>query len=190
MTDDHQALRYRHISDALVKAGYAITATINPDDVFGLIEQERPDLVLLNLMLPGVDGIEPMKDITKPDGTPVIFVSAYGQDQLLAREFEAGAAHYVVKPFSPTELVARIRAALRKRETPEPSGPYVLLNLTIDYAARRATFAGSPVLLTSVKYRTLVELSANAGRVLTYEICCSGCGTESSIPPCGPYEPS
>ena len=54
--------------------------------------------MLLNLMHPGVDGIEPMKDITKPDGTPVIFVSAYGQDQLLAREFEAGAAHYVVKP--------------------------------------------------------------------------------------------
>jgi DNA-binding response OmpR family regulator len=74
--------------------------------------------------------------------------------------------------------VARIRAALRKRETPEPSGPYVLVNLTIDYAARRATFAGSPVLLTSIEYRTLVELSANAGRVLTYEICCSGCGTE------------
>ena len=90
VTDDHQALRYRHISDALVKAGYAITATTDPDDLFGLIEQERPDLVLLNLMLPGVDGIEPMKDITKPDGTPVIFESAHGQDQLLAREFEAG----------------------------------------------------------------------------------------------------
>ena len=99
---------------------------------------------------------------------PVIFVSAYGQDQLIARAFETGAADYVVKPFSPTELVARIRAALRSRQSPEPSMPYVNGDLTIDYSERRVTLAGRPVRLTAMEYRMLTQLSANAGKVLTY----------------------
>ena len=78
----------------------------------------------------------------------------------------------MVKPFSPTELVARIKAALRKREAPEwaePSEPYVFGELTIDYAERRATLAGRPVQLTAIEYGLLFELSANAGRVMTYD---------------------
>ena len=81
--------------------------------------------MLLDLMLPGVDGIDLMKEIVSASDVPVIFVSAYGQDQLVAKAFEVGADDYVVKPFSPTELVARIRAALRRRTTSEPSVPYV-----------------------------------------------------------------
>ena len=165
--DDPEALRY--IRDALVKAGYAVIATSDPGDVPQLIEEDKPHLALLDLMLPGIDGIELMRNIFETDDTPVIFVSAYGQDQLVAKAFEAGADDYVVKPFSPTELVARIRAALRKREVPEPSGPFVLGDLTIDYIARRVTLAGSPVRLTPIEYRTLAELSVNAGRVVTYE---------------------
>ena len=80
-----------------------------------------------------------------------------------------GAVDYVVKPFSPTELAARIRAALRKREVSEPSEPYVLGDLVVDYADRRVTLAGRPVELMAIEYRLLAELSANAGRVLTYE---------------------
>ena len=165
--DDDQALRY--IRDALVKSGYAVVATGDPDDVPRLMEQENPHLVLLDLMLPGADGIELMKDIMDMNDVPVIFVSAYGQDRLVARAFEMGADDYVVKPFSPTELVARIRAALRRRTTSEPSVPYVLGDLTVDYAERLVTLAGIPVVLTAIQYRLLVELSANAGRVLTYE---------------------
>ena len=100
---------------------------------------------------------------------PVIFVSAYGQDRLVSRAFEMGADDYVVKPFSPTELVARIGAALRRRTTSEPSIPYVVGDLTIDYTERLVTLGGSPIDLTAIQYRLLVELSANAGRVLTYE---------------------
>ena len=165
--DDDQALRY--IRDALVKAGYAVIATGDPEDVPRLVEEEKPNLVLLDLMLPGVDGIDLMKEITSAGNVPVIFVSAYGQDQLVARAFEMGADDYVVKPFSPTELVARIKAALRRRTTSEPSVPYVMGDLTIDYADRLVTVAGSPIDLTAIQYRLLVELSANAGRVLTYE---------------------
>ena len=120
-------------------------------------------------MLPGVDGIDLMKDIMVASDVPVIFVSAYGQDRLIARAFEMGADDYVVKPFSPTELVARISAALRRRTASEPSVPYVVGDLTINYAERLVTLAGSPVDLTAIQYRMLVELSANAGRVLTYE---------------------
>ena len=165
--DDLQALRY--IRDALVKSGYSAIATGDPADVPRLMDEQKPHLVLLDLMLPGVDGVELMKEIMDLSDVPVIFVSAYGQDRLVARAFEMGADDYVVKPFSPTELVARIRAALRRRTTSEPLAPYVLGDLTIDYAERLVTLRGSPVSLTAIQYRMLVELSANAGRVLTYE---------------------
>ena len=165
--DDPQALRF--ISNALVKEGYAVIASVDPGDVRRLIEEEKPHLALLDLMLPGIDGIELMKEIRETSNTPIVFVSAYGQDQIIARAFEAGAADYVVKPFSPTELVARIEAALRRREMPEPLGVYAVGDLTIDYAERRVTIAGRPLRMTAIGFRTLVELSANAGRVVTYE---------------------
>ena len=167
LDDDPVALRF--IRDALVKAGYGVVATVDPGDVPELIETDKPHLALLDLMLPGVDGIELMRQVVNTVSMPVIFVSAYGHDRLIARAFEAGAADYVVKPFSPTELVARIRAALRKQEVPEPAEPYLLGELTIDYVARSVTLAGRQVRLTPIEYRTLAELSLNAGRVTPYE---------------------
>ena len=165
--DDPQGLRY--VRDALASAGYTPVVTGDPAEALRLVEEEKPDLVLLDLMLPGTDGIELMKDILGAGDVPVIFLSAYGRDELIARAFDMGAVDYVVKPFSPTELAARIRAALRKRAATEPSEPYVLGDLTIDYAERRVTLAGRPLPLIAMEYRLLAELSANAGRVLTYE---------------------
>ena len=165
--DDPQALRY--VRDALLKSGYTPVVTGDPGEALRLVEEEKPDLVLLDLMLPGTDGIELMKDILGAGDVPVIFVSAYGRDELIARAFDMGAVDYVVKPFSPTELAARIRAALRKRAASEPSEPYVLGDLTIDYAERSVTLAGRPLPLIAMEYRLLAELSANAGRLLTYE---------------------
>ena len=111
--DDPQALRY--VRDALLKSGYTPVVTGDPEEALRLVGEEKPDLVLLDLMLPGTDGIELMKDILGAGDVPVIFLSAYGRDELIARAFDMGAVDYVVKPFSPTELAARIRAALRKR---------------------------------------------------------------------------
>ena len=90
------------------------------------MEEERPQLVLLDLMLPGTDGIELMQEMLSTVDVPIIFISAYGRDEFIATACGMGAVDYVVKPFSPTELTARIAAALRRREVLEPSAPYVL----------------------------------------------------------------
>ena len=168
--DDPQTLRF--VRDALSNAGYAATVTGDPEQVARLVEEERPHLVLLDLMLPGTDGIELMESVPGLAHVPVIFLSAYGRDQVIARALEAGAEDYVVKPFSPTELVARVQTALRRRaasELSEPSEPYRRGELTIDYAERRVSLAGGAVPLTNIEYRLLFELSVNAGRVLTHD---------------------
>ena len=168
--DDPQTLR--HVRDALTRAGYTPVVTGDPEEVSRLMAEEAPRLVLLDLMLPGSDGMELMKEIREVSDVPVIFLSVNGQEDVVARAFDMGAADYVVKPFSPMELVARVRAVLRKRAPPElaePSEPYVRGDLTIDYPQRRVTMAGRPVALTGIEYRMLVELSVNAGRALTHE---------------------
>ena len=165
--DDPQTLRY--VRDTLARSGYAPVVTGEPEEALRLMEEVKPHLALLDLMLPGKDGIELMKEIRETADVPVIFLSAYGRDDLIAKAFDMGAVDYVVKPFSPTELTARIKAALRRRVISEPLEPYVMGDLTVDYAQRRATLAGRTVPLVAMEYRLLAELSASAGRVLTYE---------------------
>ena len=170
VADDPEALRY--VRDALTKAGYSPIVTGDAEEVPRLMEQEKPHLVLLDLMLPGADGIELMKSILRSVDVPVIFVSVYGQEEVVANAFDMGATDYVVKPFSPTELAARIRAALRKRLAPqqsEPSEPYSGGDLHINYAERSVTVSGEQVHLTATEYAVLYELSVHTGRVLTHD---------------------
>ena len=167
--DDPQALRY--IRNALSEGGFTPIVTPDPQEALVLTKEESPHLILLDMVLPELDGIDLMKDILRIADVPVIFVSGYGKEQTIAQAFEQGAADYVVKPFSPTELIARVRAALRKEAKlyrAGPLDPYVLGDLTIDYAERCVTMAGQPVPLTATEYELLFELSVNAGRVLPY----------------------
>ena len=164
--DDPHTLRF--VLDALSDAGYTVLVTDRHHELSRIIGVERPDLVLLDLVLPGVDGIELMEGVpalANPD-LPVIFISGYGRDETIARALESGAADYIVKPFSPTELVARVRSALRRRAEPEP---FVLGELAIHYAERRVTVAGRTIELTATEYELLRVLAANAGRVATYD---------------------
>ena len=168
--DEPQILR--HVRNTLSEVGYTPIVTGDPEEVERLIEVEKPHLVLLDLMLPGTDGIALMKRILEITDVPVIFLSGYGGDQNIVRAFEMGAADYIVKPFSPTELVARIEASLRRQAVSDQTRarePYVLGDLTISYAERRVTVAGCPVQLTATEYKLLFELSVNAGRVLTQD---------------------
>ena len=160
--DDPQTLRY--VRDALAGAGYAPLVTGDPGELSNLIRAERPALVLLDLILPGTDGIELMERLPGLTDLPVIFISGYGRDETIARALQGGAADYIVKPFSQTELVARVGAALRHRAGAEP---FVLGELAIDRGRRRATMAGRAVSLTATEYELLRILSVNAGRVVT-----------------------
>ena len=162
--DDPHTLRF--VRDTLTNAGYAPLVTGAPDDLAGLIRAERPQLVLLDLMLPGRDGIELLQDIPELSDLPVIFISGYGRDETIARAFELGADDYIVKPFSPTELVARIRGVLRRRRDPEA---FVLGELAIQYERRRVTVGGTEVKLTATEYALLRLLSVNAGRVVHHD---------------------
>ena len=168
--DDPQTLRY--VRDALSSAGYACTVTGDPEQVDFLLEREKPHLVLLDLLLPGTDGIGLMERLPRLSRVPVIFLSAYGRDQIIAQALEAGADDYIVKPFSPTELVARIQTVLRRRAVPataEPAEPFVSGELTIDYGERRVSLSGRSIPLTNKEYRLLCELSVNAGRVVPHD---------------------
>ena len=161
--DDPQTLRY--VRDALAAAGYAAVVTGNPEELPDLIRMHKPGLVLLDLLLPGTDGVELMERIPELSDVPVIFISAYGRDETIVRALDAGAADYVVKPFSPSELAARVRAALRQRAEPEP---FLLGELSIRYAERAVTVAGRPVVLTATEFEVLRVLSLNAGRVVDF----------------------
>ena len=162
--DDPQTLR--QVRDALAGAGYTPLVTGDPREVGQMVRTEKPALVLLDLVLPGTDGIKVMEGVPELSDLPVVFISGYGRGETVARALEAGAEDYIVKPFSGTELVARIRAALRRRTPPEP---FVLGELAIDYDRRRVTVGGNPVVLTATEYELLRVLSLNAGRVSTYD---------------------
>ena len=160
--DDPLALRF--VRRALHTAGYSVVETGKPTAVAELIDAERPQLVLLDLMLPGTDGIELMQEIPELSDLAVIFISAYGRDETIARAFEKGAVDYIVKPFSQTELVARVGAALRGRTS---SVPYSVDGLVIDYERRRVTVNDREVRLTATEYEVLRILSVEAPRVVS-----------------------
>ena len=162
--DDPQMLRY--FRDALMAAGYAPIVTGDPTNVASLVRTRRPALVILDLRLPEIDGIELMEQIPELADLPVIFISAYGRDETIARALDSGAADYIVKPFSRIELTARVRAALRRHGEPDA---FLLSKLAIAYDERRVTVAGRPVKLTATEYELLRVLSLNAGGVVTYD---------------------
>ena len=161
--DDPHTTRY--VRDVLAEAGYAPFVTAKPEEVPELVGRLNPHLVLMDLMLPNTDGIELMRGVPGLSERPVVFISAYGRDETIARALEAGACDYIVKPFSPTELTARVGAALRGRVG---LGPFEVGELAIDFDRHRVTLAGQEVPLTPTEYELLSALSSSGDRVLTY----------------------
>ena len=168
---DDDPLMLRSVRETLSGAGFRVVTAAEPEEAMLLMAEESPRLVLLDLVLPDCDGVELMGDLLAVDRVPVIFLSVYGTGDVVARALEEGADDYIVKPFSPTELVARVRAALRRSEEPRGGAaePFVTGELAIDYEMRRVTLAGDPVDVTPTEFDLLAELAAEAGRVVRHE---------------------
>ena len=164
---DDDPLTLRFVREVLSSVGYVPFVTGSPQEVPHLIKTKRPQLVLLDLVLPETDGIELMKNLPDLADLPVIFISGYGRDDTIAEALEMGAADYIVKPFSPRELTARVQSALRKRTT--MPAPFQLGDLALNYGDREVTVGGQAVELTPIEYDLLSTLSINAGRVTTYD---------------------
>ena len=139
-----------HVRASLNGAGFSLLTTDNPNEASDLIDEHNPHLVLLDLLLPEMDGIELMQKVPALADRPVIFLSAYGRDETVVKALEMGAVDYIVKPFSPMELVARIQTALRKRYVfPETFQSGALL---INYKERRVTVREVLLKLTATEY--------------------------------------
>ncbi len=133
-----------------------------------LIEADNPDIVILDVNLPDIDGFEVLKDIRRFSQVPVIMLTVRGKDTDVARGLELGADDYVVKPFSHIELMARVQNVLRHaRGLPVEVHPFVVGKLEIDFARNEVKVEGKPVRLTATEYRLLYHLILNEGRVLS-----------------------
>ena len=168
--DEPQVLRL--LKRSLHEAGYQPICTGKPDEVIRLVEVEEPDLVLMDVMLPGTSGFDLLERIREFSGVPVIFLTARDDGKEMVRALKMGADDYIRKPFSPSEVLARIEASLRRRVLPdtlEARPSFTLKDLVVNFAERRVTVGGRRVNLSATEYKLLYELTTNAGRVLTHE---------------------
>ena len=131
--------------------------------------QSRPDLVLLDVMLPGVDGIEICRRIRAESGIPIVMLTARTDTIDVVVGLESGADDYVVKPFKPTELIARLKARLRRGDEPEPER-LEIGDLVIDVAGHTVTRGGAPLSLTPLEFDLLVALARKPWQVFTREV--------------------
>jgi DNA-binding response OmpR family regulator len=158
------------VSRYLERAGYRTRTAGNGAHALALISSQRPDLVVLDLMLPGIDGLEVMRRLRQPEHEPigVILLTAKSEEADRVIGLRLGADDYVVKPFSPLELVARVDAVLRRVETaPAQQAPIELGDLTIDPAARQVYVRGEEVVLTQREFDVLLFLARHPGQAFS-----------------------
>ena len=166
VVDDDQDLA-EMLGIVLTGAGIDVDLVSRGDEVMDVFRNNPPDLVLLDVMLPGLDGIEVCKLIRAESMVPIVMLSAKGDTQDVVKGLEAGADDYMVKPFRhPSELIARIRTRLR-RTNADVSGLLTIGDLAIDVQAHQVLRAGKQIQLTRLEFDLLVALAKEPGRVFT-----------------------
>jgi two-component system, OmpR family, KDP operon response regulator KdpE len=148
--------------------GYDVFTAMSGHAALEAIDRDAPDLVLLDLGLPDIDGVVVCSQIRETHGTPIVVLSARGAENDKVRALDAGADDYVTKPFGTEELLARIRVALRRVESPPSNEPIVRGALTIDRERFRVLVDGKEVRLTPKEFELLLYLAQHPGRVLTH----------------------
>ncbi|HZU77272.1 MAG TPA: response regulator transcription factor [Dehalococcoidia bacterium] len=168
--DDHKNLRLLRIE--LTAQGFGVSMAERGDEALQAVQRLRPDLVVLDIIMPGMDGLTVLKRLRETSGVPVILLTAKGTDSDKILGLELGADDYIPKPFNPEELTARARAVLRRsqaREAPATGNRLQCGNIVIDLARRTVFVGGKPVVLSRTEWQLLQQLCANAGRVMLHE---------------------
>jgi DNA-binding response OmpR family regulator len=170
---DDDALLRRSLSLQLEQAGYRVSTAASAEDALALVQRDQPDLILLDVGLPGMDGLQALRHFQKDMDVPVIFVTARRRELDTILGLELGADNYITKPFNPDVLLAHVKALLRRTErqaaTPSAPPPLTVGDLVIDPAAHTVTVAGRPVELTAREFALLHTLALEAGRVLSID---------------------
>jgi DNA-binding response OmpR family regulator len=173
---DDDALLRRSLALNLEEAGYRASASGSAEEALAVVAQDRPDLILLDIGLPGMDGLDALRHFQSRIGVPVIFLTARRRELDEVLGLELGAEDYITKPFDKDVLLARIKTVLRRfarSEIPVPSegskGPLVVGDMAIDTAAHSVTVAGQPLELTPLEFDLLHALAEKAGRVLSVD---------------------
>jgi two-component system, OmpR family, KDP operon response regulator KdpE len=165
---DDEAQILRALRVILGDAGFEVIPALTAQEALDAAAVRRPEAAIIDLVLPDGDGVEVCRSIREWSEMPILVLSAVGDEREKVRALEAGADDYVTKPFGPDELVARLRAALR-RVAPEPEEPVVTTGeVEIDLARRRVMRAGEEVHLTPTEFELLRLLVRNRGRLLTH----------------------
>lgn len=152
--------------------GFRVVTALDGDEALIAVAEHKPDLVLLDWMLPHVSGLEICRQLRRGNGTrelPVIMLTARTEEQDRVRGLDAGADDYIVKPFSPNELIARIRALLRRSSATGRAETLTFEDLSMDLSAHRVTRGGTPIHVGPTEYRLLRHFLSHPGRVFSRE---------------------
>lgn len=172
VVDDDTLLR-RSLSLQLEQAGYRVSPAEKAEDALAIAQRDRPDLILLDIGLPGMDGLEAMQQFQKEMDVPIIFVTARRRELDTILGLELGADDYITKPFNPDVLLAHVKAVLRRAARQSDSAlveeTLVVGDMVIEPAAHTATIGGKPVELTSREFDLLHTLALEAGNILTVD---------------------
>ena len=169
VVDDDPALS-EMIEIVLGDEGYETEVCSDGAEALALFRRTAPDLVLLDLMLPGVDGIEVCRRIRAESGVPIVMLTAKSETGDIVAGLEVGADDYVPKPFKPAELVARVKARLRSRPEPAPPENITVDDIAIDVAGHQVTRDGRSIALTPLEFDILVALAAKPWQVFTRDM--------------------
>ena len=166
LVDDEPRIR-EVVANYLRRDGYKVETAVDGETARRGLAEFKPDLVVLDLMLPAVSGFEVLSEIRRKGDLPVILLTARADESDRVAGLELGADDYVVKPFSPRELVARVRTVLRRAAPRSPSGPVEFDGIVIDNGRRVATVEGQPVELTAKEFDLLAFLVAHPHQVFS-----------------------
>lgn len=166
--DEPQTLKY--IGANLRARGYEVLTAEDGRAGLKLFEANLVDLLILDITMPGLDGFQLCQAIRRQSDVPILILSARGQEKDIVRALDLGADDYLTKPFGVEEMLARVRAVLRRtgQRAVTPCPPLTVCDLKIDFATHEVTVQGEPVRLTATEYNLLAHLAINAGRVLTH----------------------